>query len=50
MEKIGLLTYKNGQPFSKNQSFEKDETQRKELLVSVLVEDLQVENNDFRKL
>jgi hypothetical protein len=47
-EKICLLTYENGQLLSKCQRLEKDETQRKELLV--LVEDLRAENNDCRKL
>ena len=48
LDKIVLLTYKNGQLFSKCQRLEKDETQCKELLV--LVDDLRVENNDFCKL
>ena len=48
VEKIALLTYENEQLLSKCQRLEKDETQRKELIV--LVEDLRAENNDFRKL
>jgi len=47
-KKTGLLTYENGQPLSKCQRIERDETQCKDLLV--LVEDLRAENNDIRVL